>query len=248
METVIGTRTKLELISQTHGAIRVPLAQSFDYTPRYSERTIFEFDRTEAVLVVTTFDGVDIRFDYFDTDSKLVDSVLNDLDPGADVTLHDPSTLREFQVMLNMRSEVTGLIFQSVFAHGCRVRGVAAAEPVREESRITVDVAAENVRRIKGAAIQYARFLAATPGMDVYEQAVPPNSQTDIAMTMGDTVGTFANTNVAINEDGDFGLLVLLDGNELDAGAYTLTSTTITLDTALDADSVLEVWTAYEDS
>ena len=114
-ETVVGTRTKLELISQSHGSIRVPLAQSFDYTPNFSERTIFEFDNDEASLVVTSFDGVDVRFDYLDSDSKLVDASLNDLDPSLAVTTHDPSVLKETQVILNVRGE-DGLVSQSIIA------------------------------------------------------------------------------------------------------------------------------------
>lgn len=252
METVIGTRTLLELVSASHGAIRVPLAQSFDYTPRFTERTIFEFDRSEAVLVVTTFDGVDIRFDYFDTDSKLVDSVLNDLDPGSDITLHDPSTLREFQVVLNMRSETTGLIFQSVLAHGCRVRGVSSAEPVREEARITIDAAAENVRRLKGAAILYTRVLDDMAAMSVYDQVIPPNSRLDSTWVAVQDDVDLAHEAQPINEDGDLVLLALKNGEDSTGVGYTIATmmgtTTITLDLSPATTDVWEFYTAYIDS
>ena len=150
-ETIVGTRTKLELVSKTHGIVRVPLAQSFDYTPRYDERTIFEFDNAEAALVVTSYNGAEVRFDYFDSDSKLVDAVLQDIDPGSTITVHDPSVLKAIHTILNVRNE-DGKIFQSILAKAIRIRGVAATEPVREESRITVDGTATNVLRVKGAA------------------------------------------------------------------------------------------------
>ena len=248
METVVGTRTKLELISYSHGAIRVPLAQSFDVTPRLTERTIFEFDNDEAALIVTSFDGADIRFDYFDSDSKLVDAMFNDLDPGATVTLHDPSVLKRTHMMLNARSETTGLIFQSVLAKFARVRGIAAAEPVREESRITVDATATNAVRLKGAAIQYARFTRSAPGPGVYVQDAS-NSQSDLYFTALDAngVGTFAHTNVAINEAGDYALQVLHNGEIADPGYYIVAATTFTANPTT-VDDVWEVWTAYIDS
>ena len=76
IEFVVGTHTKVELISGSHGAVRVPLAQTFDYTPSYDEKRIYEFDSPGIVAVVTNFNGVEVRFDHFDSDSKLVDAAL----------------------------------------------------------------------------------------------------------------------------------------------------------------------------
>jgi len=247
-ETIIGTRTKLELISESHGSIRVPLAQSFDYTPGFTERKIFEFDNAEAALVVTQFDGVDIRFDYLDTDSKLVDAALNDLDPGLTVTEHDPSVLREVNIILNVRSE-DGLIFQSVLAKGVRIKGVTATEPVREEGVITVDGGATNVLRYKGAALLYSRILANTPDASVYDQSIPPNSTSDQNFAVSTPFKiTLDKTAVAINEAGDLGVLILKNGEEVDTG-FTLTSTEFTVDDpGPDATDIWEVITAFIDS
>ena len=246
-ETIVGTRTKLELISETHGAIRVPLAQSFDYTPGFTERKIFEFDNDEAALVVTQFDGVDIRFDYLDTDSKLVDASLNDLDPGATVTEHDPSVLREINIILNVRGE-DGLIFQSVLAKAVRIKGVTATEPVREEGVITVDGGSTNVLRYKGAGLLYTRILASVPDASVYTQSIPPNSATDKNFPgSGPFDVTLDETAVAINEAGDLAVLVLKNGEEIDTG-FTLTSTTFTLSTTPVTTDVYEVITAFIDS
>jgi len=243
-ETVVGTRTKLELVSQSHGAVRVPLAQSFDYTPRFTERTIFEFDNNEAALVVSTFDGSDVRFDYLDSDSNLVDSMLNDLDPTSSIVTHDPSVLREIQIILNIRNE-NGKIFQSVIAKGVRIRGVASTEPVREESTITIDGAATNVLRLKGGALEYNRILADTPDVSVYQQAIPPNSHTDKNFpAIAPFEITFDNTAVAFNEAGDFGVLVLKNGEVATAG-YTITSTKFTLDSEPASTDVWEAVTTY---
>ena len=245
-ETVIGTRTKLELVSGSHGIIRVPLAQSFDYTPRYDERTLFEFDRAEAALVVTTFSGVDIRFDYFDSDSKLVDAVLNDNDPGAAITVHDPSVLRKIHAVLNVRGE-NGKVFQGVLAKNIRVRGDAATEPVREESRVTIDGAATNVLRLKGAALLYTRILASTPDASVYQQVIPPNSATDKNFpAVGPYEVTLDKTTEIIGPNSQRDVLVLKNGEEVSTG-WTLTATKFTVDTAPAATDVWEVVTAYLD-
>lgn len=246
-ETVVGTRTKLELISVTHGSIRVPLAQSFDYTPNFTERTIFEFDNDEAALVVTSFDGVDIRYDYLDSDSKLVDAALNDLDPGATVTVHDPSVLTETNVIVNVRDE-SGLIFQSVIAKGVRVTGVSSTEPVREESTITVDGAATNVLRLKGAALLYSRILASVPDASVYDQVIPPNSSTDQNFA-GSTPFkiTLDKTAQAIDDAGTLAVLVLKNGEVVTTG-FTLTTTEFTVaDPGPATTDVWEVVTAYLD-
>lgn len=245
-ETVIGTRTKLELVSQSHGIIKVPLAQSFDYTPRFTERTIFEFDRSEAALVVSTFDGVDVRFDYFDSDSKLVDATINDLDPGSTLTVHDPSTMKEIQAVLNVRGE-DGVIFQSILAHGMRVKGIAAAEPVREESRITVDGAAQNVRRVKGGAILYSRMLASAPAVSVYDQAIPPNSDVDQnfpLLTPWEV--TLDEPTEEVDTAGTRYLLVLKNGDEVTTG-FTVTTTKFTLPSAPAVTDVWEAFTVYID-
>lgn len=247
-ETVVGTRTKLELISESHGAVRVPLAQSFDYTPNFEERKIFEFDNDEAVLVVTNFDGVDIRFDYLGSDSKLVDAMLNDLDPGATVTQHDPSTMKEILTILNVRGE-DGLIFQSVLAKGVRVKGVASTEPVREESTITVDGGAINVLRFIGAGLLYTRILDDTPDASVFTQSIPPNSRLDknFPATTAFTI-TLDETAVAIDEAGTLAVLVRKNGEAVDTG-FTLTSTQFTVDDPGPSDTdIWEVITAFIDS
>ncbi len=247
-ETVIGTRTKLELMSKTHGAIRVPLAQSFDYTPKYTERTIFEFDRSDAILIVSVFDGVDVKFDYFDTDSHLVDSVFNDLSPAATVTKNDPSTLKHFNGMLNIRSESTGKIFQSVYMKEARVKGFAATEPVREESKITVDASALNVIRLKGAAIMYVRMLDFDPDPAVFLQGAS-NSEVDLNFpdVPGPYVITLPHTAVAIDPAGSLSLRVLKNGNEVTTG-FTLTTTTFTVPTEPADTDIWELWAAYIDS
>ena len=107
IETIYGTSAKLSLVSQQHGSVRVPLNQNFDYTPRFSSKTIFEFDRTDAALVVSLFEGADVRFEYLDTESKLVDSCINDVDPASAIVVDDPATYSEIRCLIASNMERT---------------------------------------------------------------------------------------------------------------------------------------------
>lgn len=244
METIQGVRTKLVLVSGNHGAIRVPLAQSFNYTPRITERTINEFDNLEAAQVVTSFDGVDVTFDYLDTESKLVDAMFADVDPASAVIVDDPTNYQSVHVFANMKGLETGKIFSSVLAKSCRAKGSPYTEPVKEEARITRDLSGTNVLKIKGAAILYSRILASVS--TAYDQAIPPNCYVDLAFA-GTTPfeATLPKTGLLYN--GSYALWVLKNGEEVTTG-FTVTATKFTVATAPAATDVWEVFTLYVDS
>lgn len=248
IETVVGTDTLLELISQTHGVIRVPLAQNFDYTPAFDERRLFEFDSSEAVAIVTNFDGVEISFNYFDSDSKLVDAAINDLDPAAIATVDDPANYKEIAIMLNIRKPSDNTIFQSVLCKFTRIRGSASAEPVREEGTITRDGTATNVLRFKGVALEYNRLLRA--GSSAFAQG-NSNSQSDktAVLNVGNFEATTDNTPQVVsaadpNLDGKALILVLKNGTEFKNA--TLAGSTIQIPEAdFATDDVFEVFTTF---
>lgn len=250
VEFVVGTDTLFELISETHGAVRVPLAQNFDYTPAFDERRIFEFDRSDAIAVVTNFNGVDISFNYFDTKSILVDTVVNDLDPAASAPLDDPSNYKELHALLNVRDS-DGKIFQSVLCKFIRVRGSATTEPVREEATITRDGAATNVFRLKGVAIEYSRVLKV--GSSAFTQG-SANSRSDktAALVSGNQEFSTDNTPVAItaadpNLNGNKIVFVMKNGEEY-TGTITVTGSVVSIpDANFATDDVFEVFTAFVD-
>ncbi|TDI97024.1 MAG: hypothetical protein E2O29_01960 [Deltaproteobacteria bacterium] len=251
IETVVGTNTLLELVSQSHGAVRVPLAQNFDYTPAFDERRIFEFDSAEAVAIVTNFDGVEISFNYFDTDSKLVDTSINDLDPSAVATVDDPANYKEITIMLNIRRPSDSVIFQSVLCKFTRIRGSATGEPVREEGAITRDGTSTNVLRLKGVALEYSRLLRS--GSSAFAQG-NSNSQADkvAALVSGNFEADTDNTPQAVEAaDADLNgkalILVLKNGDKFDNA--TLVGSTITIPEAdFSTDDVFEAFTTYIDS
>jgi len=273
METIQGVRTKLLVASYSHGVVRVPLAQTFNITPRITERSINEFDRLEAALVVTTFDAVDCTFEYFDSDSKLVDAMFNDQDPSATTVVDNPANYQIVNLFANMKSLATGLIFASVLIKQCKAKGSPYTEPVKEEARVTRDVTGTEVMKIKGAAINYLRILNATPDGDIYQQAVPPNAYNDMAFSgysgysgysgisgygesgfsaysgCIDPFGiSLPETALLFGSTSGYAAYVLKNGQEVLSTDYIMTSTDFVIPREpLDTD-VWEVWYLYTDT
>jgi len=250
IEFIVGTKTKVELVSNTHGVVRVPLAQSFDYTPAFDERRIFEFDSDDAVAVVTNFNGVEIRFDHFDTESKLVDAAVNDIDPAATAPLDDPANYQDINLFLNIRKKSNDKIFQSVLIKGARLNGAAATEPVREESIISRSGVSTNVFRIKGVGIEYNRILLA--GSSAFAQG-SANSQADKTATLNVSIFEVTTDNtpqvvVANSSDLDGKAIILALKNGTETTVVSLTGSTIQIPQAdFGADDVFEVFTTYID-
>ena len=101
-ETVFGQRTCVELVSASHGSVQPPLVQQFDLTPNLESRTISEFCNTEAAKTIATFNDVTMTLNYIDSDSHLIDASINDSDPGATITVHNPSEMKEIVAFANM--------------------------------------------------------------------------------------------------------------------------------------------------
>ena len=250
IEFVVGTQTKIELVSANHGAVRVPLAQNFDYTPAFDEKRIFEFDSPEAVAIVTNFNGVEVRFDHFDSDSKLVDAMVNDLDPASTATVDDPSQYKDLNIVVNVRKKSDNSIFQSVLCKGVRLTGAAVSEPVRDEATISRNGIAVNVLRLKGVALEYTRALRASS--TAFAQGTSNSREDSVAAAnVGDTAYEWSVTNtptvVSASDadlDGKSLIYVLKNGSEY-KGA-TISGTKISVPKAdFGANDVFEAFTSY---
>lgn len=248
MELIQGVRTKVVLASLNHGAVRVPLAQSFNYTPKLTERNINEFDNLEVAQVITSFDGVDVSFDYLDSDSKLVDAMFADVSPAASVVLDDPSNYKLVNVFANMKGIDTGLIISSVLCKACRAKGSPYTEPVKEEAKVTRDLSATNVIKVKGAAIMYARIHLET-GYSGYSQAVPPNAYADLGISgvSGAYVGFSGYTLIPYDGASGYDFWVLKNGEEVTTG-YTMSASGFITTDPCGANDTWEVFGLYVDT
>lgn len=250
-ELIQGVRTKLVLVSYSHGAIRVPLAQSLNYTPKITERNINEFDNLEVAQVVTTFEGADVSFDYLDTDSKLVDAMFADVNPAADVVIDDPSNYQRVTGFANMKGIDSGKIIASILIKQGRAKGSPYTEPVLEEARVTRDLSANNVLKIKGNAIQYDRFVSSGwSGAGTYRQVAPtPNVNNDVVL-LGVSGWSGSLTKPAVIYDGASGynLYVIKNGVEVtDLTTYTMTSTVFAANALPSSGDVWEVYYLWKD-
>jgi hypothetical protein len=246
VDTIQGVRTKVVLVSFSHGAVRVGLQQTFSVTPRFTERTINEFDNLEPALVVTTYDAVDCSFEYLDSDSKLVDAAVNDQDPGAVVVVDDPSAYQPLNLFANSKSLTSGKIFASTLVKGCMAKGSPQTEPVKEEKRVTRDLTGLNVLNLKGAGIYYQRMLASSPASTVYLQAIPPNAYTDKNLaSSGDY--RVSNARDALLVKGNYYLLVLKNGVEVETG-FTMSRDFFHVTSAPAVTDIWEVFYAFDDT
>jgi hypothetical protein len=250
MEFIIGTQTKLELISRTHGAVRVPLAQNFDYTPAFDEKRIYEFDNAEAAAIVTLFNGVEVRFDHYDSDSKLVDAMVNDLDPAATAMIDDPAYYQDVNILLNVKSKTDGKIFQSVLAKAVSLTGAATSEPVRDESVIARSGVSVNVYRLKGVGLEYTRALRAAStafpqgAANSHTDKVATLVLTNYQWTVDNTPQTVKAKDSALDSKA---LILVLKNGEVYTGA-SLAASTISVPSAdFGANDVFEAFTSYVD-
>ena len=243
MEVMQGIRTKLVLVSFSHGAVRIPLAQTLNYTPKITERNINEFDNLEVALIVTTYDGADMTFDYLESDSKVVDAMFADISPTSDIVIDDPSNYMPVTLFANVKTLESGKIFASILAKSCKTKGAPYTEPVLEEAKVTRDMSGLNIVKLKGVVLLYSRVLAPSPDAGVYLQTVPPNAYSDGNFNGGNAY-TWAQTAVAIN--GSYVVHALLNGYEVTTG-FTATSSGVTLDDAPADTDVWEFFTAYQD-
>lgn len=246
MDTIQGLRTKVVLVSFSHGSVRIGLQQTLNITPRFTERTISEFDNLEPALIVTTYEATDCTFEYLDSDSKLVDAAVNNQDPGATVVVDDPSAYQPLTLFVNSKSLTSGKIFASTLVSGCMVKGSPQTEPVKEEKRITRDLTGLNVLNIKGAGIYYQRMISETPSTSVHLQTVPPNAYPDLNFTAG--VDKYVNnTKDALLVNSAYALLVLKNGVAVTTG-YVMNKYYFHVTDALLSTDVWEVFYAFDDT
>jgi hypothetical protein len=250
IEFIRGKETKIELVSLTHGAVEIPLAQNFDYSPGFDERRIYEFDNDEIAAVVTNFNGSEVRFDHFDSDNKLVDAMINDVDPASTAILDDPAHYKVVTIFLNIRKLSNNKIFQSVLCKVVTLTGAATAEPVREEATMSRSGISINTYRIKGCALEYTRALRV--GSSAFAQG-SKNSEVDkvAELYLNNYIVNLSHTPQTINSgdpdlNGKALILVLKNGDVYTKA--TLSDTTIYIPSSdFSTNDVFEIFTTYVD-
>ena len=81
----VGQDTKINLWSQTHGRMRVPLAQTFVVTPKMAAGVVGEFDNRFPVLGYATYEGCGLSFEHHQGDNGDVNAMMMDTNPFGNV-------------------------------------------------------------------------------------------------------------------------------------------------------------------
>ena len=147
-----------------------------------------------------------------------------------------------------MKGIDTGLIISSVLCKACRAKGSPYTEPVKEEAKVTRDLSATNVIKVKGAAIMYARIHLAT-GYSGYSQAVPPNAYTDLGISgLSGAYRAFSGyTLIPYDGASGYDFWVLKNGEEVTTG-YTMSASGFITTDPCGANDTWEVFGLYVDT
>jgi hypothetical protein len=176
-----GVNTAFNLVSKSHGRKELEFNEQFDIDVGLANKRLWFFNKKEA-LALSVFEGVSGRFGYLETESKDVSSVLQDVASSSTVVNDDPSSYQEFQIYLNYKNEA-GVIEQGTFVKGCRVTSAPEAISPKEEQHNQVSYIGAIRYKIKGAGIQYTRFVSSAPAVTTADDVAVSGSD-DISGTL----------------------------------------------------------------
>lgn len=243
-----GVNTEFNLVSKSHGRKELEFNEQFDIDVGLANKRLWFFNKKEA-LALSVFEGVSGRFGYLETESKDVSSVLQDVASSATVVNDDPSSYQEFHIYLNCKNEA-GVIEQGTFVKGCRVTSAPESITPKEEQHNQVSYIGAIRYKIKGAGIQYTRFVSSAP---------PFASADDITISgTGPFTGTLAHSATSVNIETPTAtrtyLAVYRNGTDVTKQAtytgsatdFSVSGTTVIIPSGtFDTTDVWELYTAY---
>jgi hypothetical protein len=182
-----GQRNQIRLVTKTHGVIRPNLVDSFEFTPKLSNKRVPEFDNLVDALTYTTFDGGSGKISYLESNQGQISAALMDIDPASVTQMLNPATLADFQVFMNLMG-LDGKIKGCMLLYGCTPTGNPFQQTVKEGAKRSLDFECLNGIIFPGLALQYTRARGATT-----QQAAPADPALATAnaggfLTGGDTV------------------------------------------------------------
>lgn len=167
----IGQKAQARLITRSHGLIRPNLMDSFNFTPKLSNKEIPEFDNPVNALTYTTFDGGTGKIGYTESNQGQINAALMDLDPTVAVQMLNAAFYQPFDMFVNFKG-LDGLIKGSALLYSCTATGSPFDQAVKEAAKRTLDFTCLNGIMFPGLALQYTRARGATA------QVAPPAAVT----------------------------------------------------------------------
>lgn len=155
-----GQRNQVRLISRTHGVIRPNLVQGFNFTPKFSNKEVAEFDNKVNALTYTTFDGGTGKLEYIDSNQGQISAALMDLDPTVAVQMLNPAELQPFDIFMNLMGQ-DGLVKGCALLYACSPTSNPFEQTVKDAAKRSIDFTCLNGIWFPGLAMQYTRMRTA---------------------------------------------------------------------------------------
>lgn len=234
-----GIRTKVNIVSKTHGRKEVPMVQGFSITPNLESESVGEFGSEKPVLSINSFTDADVSFDYLQSDNTIIEAMIMDTDPTQTIQYLDISNARPVQLFLNHINHTTGKIYAGVVVQQAVISGYPFTEGLKENASYSVTFKTAFAHIIQGAAILYTRGVPSgftgftTPDdktFDVSNQITLDQPAASFQLAGGTTTKNY--------------VLVLKNGEPVTTG-FTISGSTVTLDAAPAATDVWEFFTVY---
>lgn len=156
-----GQQAQPRLITQTHGAIRPNLLDSFDITPKISVKRIQEFDNLVDALIYYTYDGATGKMGFMASNQGQIEALLMDLDPSVATQMVNPTSLKPFNGFMNLRGQ-DHLFKESVIFYGAMASGNPLTMTPKDAAKTSIDFECVNAMRFPGLACLYTRARGAT--------------------------------------------------------------------------------------
>ncbi len=159
--TFEGQRAAVRGITKSHGAIRPNMVDAFDFTPQLSVTRVPEFDNETDALIFQTFDGVNGRMGYTESNQGQIESLLMDTDPTVEEIIVDPAKLQPFTLFANLKGQ-DGKVKGANLVHGCVTAGNPFTQVIKEGAKGVIEFEAINAFKIRGWGLLYTRATIGT--------------------------------------------------------------------------------------
>lgn len=156
LSTFEGQRAQIRAVTKSHGVIRPNLVDAVDFTPALTVTRVPEFDNETDALIFKTFDGVNGRMSYTQSNQGLLEALVMDRDPTVEQILVDPANMQPFQLFANLKGQ-DGNIKGSYLIHSAQVVGNPFTSTIKEGAKSVVEFEAINAYQLRGLGLLYTR-------------------------------------------------------------------------------------------
>lgn len=161
LSTFEGQRAQIRAVTLSHGVIRPNLVDAVDFTPALTVTRVPEFDNETDALIFNTFDGVNGRISYTQSNQGLLEALIMDRDPSVEQILVDPAKMSPFQMFANLKGQ-DGNVKGSYLIHSAKISGNPFTSTIKEGAKSVVEFEAINAFQLRGLGILYTRITAGT--------------------------------------------------------------------------------------